>query len=70
MGIYAYSFPCDSAMILDLIFSGALVVCAFFVSVFLIGRSGRSLRKFQQEKSGDTMRRKLISRNQVRKLGD
>ena len=57
-------------MILDLVFATLLVLCSFFVSLFLIGRSARALRKFQQEKSGDTMRRKLISRNQVRKLGD
>jgi len=57
-------------LILDLVFAGILVVFAFLISLFLIGRSARGLRKFQQEKSGDTMRRKLISRNQVRKLGD
>ena len=57
-------------MILDLVFATLLVLCSFFVALFLIGRSARALRKFQQEKSGDTMRRKLISRNQVRKLGD
>ena len=57
-------------MILDLVFAAILVLCSFFVALFLIGRSARALRKFQQEKSGDTMRRKLISRNQVRKLGD
>ena len=57
-------------LILDLVFAGILVVFAFLISLFLIGRSARALRKFQQEKSGDTMRRKLISRNQVRKLGD
>lgn len=57
-------------MVLDLVFGVVLVLGAFFVALFLIGRSARALRKFQQEKSGDTMRRKLISRNQVRKLGD
>jgi hypothetical protein len=66
------SFPRTlfSVIILDLVFSAILVGFAFFISLFLIGRSGRALRKFQQEKSGDTMRRKLLARNQVRKLGD
>jgi hypothetical protein len=57
-------------MILDLIFTGVLAAFALLISLFLLGRSGRALRKFQREKSGDTLRRKLISRNQVRKLGE
>ncbi|NBR93845.1 MAG: hypothetical protein EBT44_03235 [Actinobacteria bacterium] len=63
-------FPYALPMILDLVFAGALILFSFFISLFLIGRSSRALKKFQQEKSGDTMRRKLISRNQVRKLGE
>jgi hypothetical protein len=55
---------------IDLVFTGALILFSFLISLFLIGRSSRALRKFQQEKSGDSMRRKLISRNQVRKLGE
>ena len=57
-------------MILETVFTLILIVFAFLVSLFLLGRSSRALRRFQREKSGDTMRRKLIARKQVRKLGD